>query len=320
MLGALRSVAASDDRGGPASVVDVECCADGRWKLGQVVTSPGECIAALDPRTLFLLALHGGEGENGTIQGLLEAHGRVYSGSGVVASATCMNKHVTRLVLQHAGLQVAPARTIHPLEWAKNQRSILGEISALSRTGWSVKPNAGGSSVSTFLVAEENELGTAIEAVLATGDRALVEQRIVGAEATCGVLGNERGSVHALTPVEIVPHAGRFFDYEEKYSAGGADEFCPPRGISARSCARIRELSCIAHRAAGCDGYSRIDYIVPRASSGAEGEPVVLEINTLPGMTARSLMPKAAAVEGLELRDLLLEILGLALVRHGAVE
>jgi D-alanine-D-alanine ligase len=301
----------------PARVLEVECCADRTWKLEGVALAPGECIQRLGADTLYLLALHGGEGENGTIQGLLESHARVYTGSGVAASALCMNKHATRLVLQHAGLAVAPARTIHPLEWANDSVRVLSEIAGLSRQGWSVKPNCGGSSVSTFLVATERELRPAIEAVLATGDRVLVEQRVLGVEATCGVLGNERGRLHALSPVEIVPHAGRFFDYEEKYSAGGADEFCPPRAISARTCARLQELACTAHRAAGCDGYSRIDFIVPRADDGAEGEPVVLEINTLPGMTERSLLPKAAAAEGLALRDLLMEIAGLALVRWG---
>jgi D-alanine-D-alanine ligase len=318
MLEALAGAKSRDDQRGPAQVFDVECCVDGRWRFGSSVSSPGECIAALDPRTVFALALHGGEGENGTIQGLLESHGRTYTGSGVMASALCMNKHATRLVLQHAGLAVAPGRSIDALEWRAARGAILREVADLSHDGWSVKPNAGGSSVSTFLIANVDELGDAIDAVLATGDRALVERRIVGAEATCAVLGNHATSVRALTPVEIVPRAGKFFDYEEKYSAGGAEEFCPPRGISSATCTRIRELSCIAHRAAACDGYSRIDYIVPRAADGAEGEPVVLEINTLPGMTTRSLMPKAAANEGSSLRDLLLEILALAVARHGA--
>jgi D-alanine-D-alanine ligase len=317
MIAALRSPASSDDRRGPAQVLDVECCFDGRWRLGGESASPGECIASLDPAVVFALALHGGEGENGTIQGLLDSHGRIYTGSGVAASALCMNKHVTRLVLRHAGLSVAPARIIDRREWESNRTSVIDQVARLSSQGWSVKPNCGGSSVSTFLVAEVEEAGGAIDAVLATGDRALVEQRVVGVEATCAVLGNCDGPLRAFTPVEIVPHPGRFFDYHEKYSASGAEEHCPPRGISAGSCERIRELSCRAHRAAGCDGYSRIDYIVPRTTNGGEGEPVVLEINTLPGMTSRSLMPKAAVTDGLSLRDLLLEILGLALARRG---
>jgi D-alanine-D-alanine ligase len=318
ILSALRTTSSTEDRRGPASVVEIECGADGRWVLEGVDYAPGACLAQLDPRTVFMLALHGGAGEDGTIQGLLESHGCVHAGSGVAASALCMNKHATRLVLQQAGLAVAPARLIHPIEWESDSELVSREVIKLSRQGWSVKPNCGGSSVSTYIVTDTHDLGPAIERVLATGDRALVERRIVGVEATCGVLGNERGRLHALTPVEIVPHAGRFFDYQEKYSAGGAEEFCPPRSLPPETSRRIQELSLIAHRAAGCDGYSRVDYIVPCNTPGSGGEPVALEINTLPGMTSRSLMPKAAATEGLDLRDLLLEILGLALARAGA--
>jgi D-alanine-D-alanine ligase len=303
---------------GPAEVVDVECGEDGTWTLHGCARSPGECLSRLAPDTVFLLALHGGEGENGTIQGLLDAHGRVYTGSGVAASALCMNKHATRLVLHAAGLAIAPAKLIHPAEWSAHASRLLAQIGELSRQGWSVKPNSGGSSVSTFLVEREADLKSAIETVLATGDRALVEQRILGTEVTCGVLGNERGRLRALAPVEIVPHAGRFFDYEEKYSANGADEHCPPRSLSRGESDRIQELACVAHRAAGCDGYSRTDFMVPRGARGEHGEPIVLEINTLPGMTARSLMPKAAAAEGMSLRDLLLEILALSIDRFGA--
>jgi D-alanine-D-alanine ligase len=316
IIGALR--AAPTGARAPADVIDVACGADGSWTIDGSARSPGECLLRLAPATVFLLALHGGEGENGTIQGLLDAHGRVYTGSGVAASALCMNKHATRLVLHAAGLAIAPAVLIHPAEWSADPAPLLARIAELSQRGWSVKPNSGGSSVSTFLVERVADLEPAIEAVLATGDRALVEKRIIGTEVTCGVLGNERGRLHALAPVEIVPHAGRFFDYEEKYSASGADEFCPPRSLSASDVARVQQLSRAAHRAAGCDGYSRADYMIPRSPDGAHGEPIVLEINTLPGMTARSLMPKAAAAEGMILRDLLLEILALAIERSGA--
>jgi D-alanine-D-alanine ligase len=323
MLRALRTGAVGDAHG-PAEVIDVECREDGAWSLEGCSMPPGECVSRLSPDTVFMLGLHGGEGEDGTIQGMLEAHRRVYTGSGVAASALCMNKHATRLVLQAAGLAIAPAVLIHPAEWTAHPERVLDAARAVSQQGWSVKPNSGGSSVATFLVEPAGDLRRAIEEVLATGDRALVEQRILGTEVTCGVLGNERGRLHALAPVEIVPHAGRFFDYEEKYSASGADEFCPPRALSARTVARVQELSRVAHRAAGCDGYSRTDYIVPRTDcivpstgDGERGDPIVLEINTLPGMTARSLMPKAASVEGMSLRDLLLEILALAVERHG---
>lgn len=323
---------ANADGRGPKRVHVVEIAADGRWMFEGEAHSAGELVARTSASTVFFLGLHGGEGENGTIQGLLAASGRVFTGSGVGASALCMNKSWTKAVLSGAGIRVAPGISIHPLDWREDRARCLADAVRIAHSGGSgtdecgesggreashgfaVKPESGGSSVATFLLESESELASAIERVLATGDRALVERRIVGTEATCGVLGNALGALRALTPVEIVPNAGRFFDYEEKYSATGARELCPPRTIAPETCARIRELASRAHRAAGCDGYSRIDFMIPRAEA-IETEPIALEINTLPGMTDRSLLPQAASVEGLEFRDLCLAILGLALQR-----
>jgi D-alanine-D-alanine ligase len=203
---------------------------------------------------------------------------------------------------------MAPALRIDRSAWSARREEVLADAIALSSRGWAVKPNCGGSSVATSIVERGEDLPLAIERALATGDRALVEQKICGTEATCAVLGNARGDVRALTPVEIVPHAGRFFDWEEKYNAAGAEEHCPPRTIGAEDCALLRELSIRAHRAADCDGYSRSDFIVPADG----GEPVFLEINTLPGLTSRSLLPKAAKTDGIAFRGLCLEILTLA--------
>jgi D-alanine-D-alanine ligase len=182
----------------------------------------------------------------------------------------------------------------------------------LSTTGWAVKPNAGGSSVATTMVERAEDLHLAIDEAIATGDAALVEARIRGTEATCAVLGNAGGELRALTPVEIVPRGGRYFDWQQKYSADGAEEHCPPRTIPPATCERLKALAERIHRAAGCDGYSRSDFIVPE---GPEGEPVFLEVNSLPGMTDRSLLPKAAQAEGMSYRALCLEILALAVER-----
>jgi D-alanine-D-alanine ligase len=302
------------DGRGPARVHDVLIRADGAWMFADEPHAPSELLARLPEDTLFVLGLHGGEGEDGTIQGLFATSRRTHTGSGVGASALCMNKSWTRQVLRESGLAVAPGIEVHPQSWREERAAILARCAALGARGFAVKPNRGGSSVATFLVNELRELPDAIDRVLATGDRALVEARIVGSEATCGVLGNERSTLRALMPVEIVPNDGRFFDYEEKYSSAGAREFCPPKNLGQATCDRIRELSVRAHRAAACDGYSRIDFMIPRDEHGRELEPVVLEINTLPGMTDRSLLPQAAAAEGLSFRDLCLEIAALALL------
>jgi len=304
---------ASDGRG-PARVVTVEITANGVWMLEGEQHSPDEALSRLPREAVYFLALHGGEGEDGTIQGLLAATGRAHTGSGVAASAVCMTKSWTRAVLAQAGLRVASGLVIDAAQWGKDRGALLERARGLSSSGFAVKPDRGGSSVATFVLDDAAGLEISIEKVLATGDRALVEARVVGPECTVGVLGN-RGRATALMPVEIVPKDGRFFDYEEKYSAGGASEHCPPRGIDASVCAVLRELAERAHTAADCEGQSRVDFIVPRGG----GEPVVLEINTLPGMTARSLLPLAAAHAGLTYRDLCLHLVHLARERAEAV-
>jgi D-alanine-D-alanine ligase len=320
VLAALAQRALPEGLRGPAHTFAVEIESSGAWCVDGERLTPAAALERLPRGAVFFLALHGGEGEDGSIQGLLATQDRTHTGSGVRASALCMNKHATKHVLAAAGIEVARGRLVHPREWSRERVRVQGELCVFGEAGWSVKPNFGGSSVATFLIHDEHELGPAIERVFATGDLALVEARLSGSETTCGVLGNERGELLALTPVEIVPKQGRFFDYEEKYSASGADEFCPPRSLSAASTARLRELAERAHRVAGCDGYSRTDFFVRRDGQGRECEPVALEINTLPGLTARSLLPKAAAALGWSLRDLCLEILAFAIERRaGAV-
>jgi D-alanine-D-alanine ligase len=292
--------------------VEIEIESSGAWNLEGERCAPATAVAMLPESTIYFIGLHGGEGENGAVQGFLETCARRFTGSGVGASALCMDKHATRLVGADAGLLVAPAQIVDAAAWAERKGEILARAIALSSDGWAVKPNGGGSSVATSIVDRAEDLGPAIDRALATGDRALIERRILGTEATCGVLGDAGGELRALTPVEIVPKAGRFFDWEEKYSAGGAVENCPPQSIDAAGCARLRALASRVHRATGCDGYSRSDFILPARG----GEPVFLEVNTLPGMTSRSLLPQAARAEGLSFRDLCLEILALAVERN----
>ncbi|MDZ4774249.1 MAG: D-alanine--D-alanine ligase [Planctomycetota bacterium] len=301
-----------NDGRGPLRVQEIEIEADGRWTIGGETHDALTVLERTPREALWFLALHGGAGEDGTIQGLLRSLGRVHTGSGVGASALCMSKTWTREVLRAAGLAVAPALVVEAHVWRENRNALLERATRLGVQGFAVKPDRGGSSVATFLVEEASGLPDAIARVLATGDAALVEARIVGAEATCGVLGRQGGALRVLTPVEIVPKDGRFFDYEEKYNADGAQEFCPPRTISSTTSKRIQELALRAFRAAHCDGYARIDFMIPRNEHEAEGDPIVLEINTLPGMTDRSLLPLAAREGGLSFRDLCLEILRLA--------
>jgi D-alanine-D-alanine ligase len=317
----LRALAAQPEGAGargPKRVERVEIAADGAWIVGGCSMTAVEALARLVPEHVFFLALHGGQGEDGTLQGLLESVGAVHTGSGVEASALCMNKHLARLALHAEGVRVAEGALVRGQRWRTDRDGVLAEARAFAASGLSVKPNRGGSSVATTLLDGIEGLPAAIETVLTTGDDALVEARIRGAEATCAVLGNRGGPLRALPPVEIVPKAGRFFDYEEKYAQGGALEFCPPRNLTRATVARIGASALAAYRAAGCDGYARIDFMIPRDARGDEGEPVALELNTLPGMTARSLLPQAALAAGLSFRELCLELLALALDRAEA--
>jgi D-alanine-D-alanine ligase len=300
----------------PARVLDIEVEADCRWRTAGESREPCTALAQLAHIDVFFIALHGGEGEDGTLQGLLESAGRRYTGSGVRASAIAMDKRAMRGVAESAGLRVANGVCISRLEWNAERSSVLARCRELGHDGWVLKPRCGGSSVATFVVREAQELESAAERVLATGDDLLVEARVAGVELSCGVLGNHGAELFALTPIEICPDAGRFFDYEQKYSKDGARELCPPQNVSQAACARVRELSLSAHRAAGCDGYSRTDFIVP-IDEGREREPVMLEVNTLPGMTARSLLPQEAALHGMDYTSLCLRLLGFALQRGG---
>jgi len=308
VLAALAQPVPRGEAAGPRRALGVEIDADGLWRVGGEALQACAALERLDDVDVFFLGLHGGEGEDGTIQGLLRACGRPFTGSGVRSSALCMDKHAARLVAERAGLHVAPGVCFSRRDWAERRPELARELAALSSRGWVVKPRCGGSSVNTFVVAAAEELESRVEAVLAAGDDALVEERIAGIEVSCGVLGNHDETLEPLPPVEIRPAPGRFFDYEQKYAEDGARELCPPEGLAAEGSRRVEELALAAHRAAGCDGYSRTDFIVPRAPPRGD-EPVMLEINTLPGLTPRSLLPRAAAVRGIDYRRLCLSIL-----------
>jgi D-alanine-D-alanine ligase len=311
ILRALSGRGGAGESGGPARCVEVAIDPDGAWRVDGERCDPPVAIAMLPRDTLYFLGLHGGEGENGAVQGFLDTASRRYTGSGVGASALCMDKRAMRLVAKEAGVAIADGTRIDPHEWRTAAEPALLRAALLSHEGWAVKPNAGGSSVATTMVERAEDLPRAIDAAIATGDAAIVETRIRGTEATCAVLGNSAGELRALPPVEIVPRGGKYFDWQQKYAADGADEHCPPRTIPLAACARLRTLAERVHRAAGCDGYSRSDFIVPEGGS----EPVFLEANTLPGMTDRSLLPKSARAEGMSFRELCLEILALAVER-----
>ncbi|HED64246.1 MAG TPA: D-alanine--D-alanine ligase [Planctomycetes bacterium] len=308
----------AEDLRGPAEVSLVVIEKDGRWRLGDRCAAPPEALGSFCADVdLFFLGLHGDAGEDGTLQGFLHTAGRAFTGSAVAGSAVAMDKVFARAVLEGAGACVAPGVAFGREEWAEERSALCSKLSHLGqRNGWVVKPRSGGSSLGTTVVREEGELESAVATALAVEPRVLVEALVEGIEVTGAVLAGETGPF-ALPVVEIQPRSGSFFDYEEKYSQSGAREVCPPESLGPEECARVQELSLLAHRLLRCDGYSRSDFLVPRPSTGF-CEPVFLELNTLPGMTERSLLPIAASAAGLDYRSLCLRIAALALAGRDA--
>jgi D-alanine-D-alanine ligase len=307
-----RALGVADGRG-PARVRLVQIDADGSWGVEGRRYGAAEALAQLGRVDVFLIALHGGAGENGTLQGLLESVGARYTGSGVAASALCMDKLATRALARDAGLRVARGACFPRSEVLRDAAPAARAAQAFGERGWFVKPRSGGSSVATFRVAAGGDLTAALRAVAESGDDVLVEEALSGVECSCGVLEGPGAAALALPAIEIQPAAGHFFDYRQKYASDGAREVCPPPSLSLEAHARVQRDALALFAVTGCSGYARIDFIV-----SDDGVPVLLEANTLPGLTARSLLPQEAAAVGMDYRSLCLWILGAALRERGA--
>lgn len=308
VLEALARPEGPEDRRGPGRVIAVEILADGRWRVGKRAMMAGEAAATLADVDVLFLALHGGEGENGALQGLLTCADLAFTGSGVIASAVAMDKVFARIVASAAGIRTAPGEAVARATWPS--ATTRARLEALVTAGCVVKPRRGGSSVGCSIVHRTEELDLALERAFQEGAEVLVEGLVRGVECTGGVVRAPGGELVALPPVEIRPRSG-FFDYREKYAEDGALELCPPVSLDATACERVRARALDAHRALACEGYSRSDFIVPEDG----GEPVFLETNTLPGLTPRSLLPRAAREAGIDYRTLCLWIVADGIAR-----
>jgi D-alanine-D-alanine ligase len=248
-------------------------------------------------------ALHGYRGEDGAIQGLLTLLGIPFVGSGILASALAMDKRAAKELFRLRGLPVAADRyASRDGGGASAEARRISEELGLPAV---VKPLDHGSSVGMALVRTPGELEAALEGAWAHSPVAMTERYLEGREYTVAVIGNRE--LTPLPPVEIVPGPGHpFFDYVAKYSEGESREICPC-DLAPVEDREVRRLAVLAHRALGCRGLSRTDFIL---SGGAFH---VLETNTLPGLTPQSLLPKAAAAGGLPFPRLLDVLVGLAL-------
>lgn len=242
---------------------------------------------------LAFIALHGGAGENGAVQGLFEVMGMPYTGSGILASAAAMDKAASKILFAHAGLRVPGHAVVE-----KEQAEAFSAGSIGFPFPYVVKPAAEGSSIGVCIVNSETELQAALAEAFRYGRRALVEEYVKGKEIQIGVL---RGK--AIGGVEVRPKKA-FYDYECKYTKGMTEYILPPE-IPDDMFERLKDAALRAHRALGCSVYSRVDFLVD-----GSGKEYVLEVNTLPGMTPTSLMPKIAALAGMSFGMLLEEIIG----------
>jgi D-alanine-D-alanine ligase len=239
------------------------------------------------PCTVAFLALHGESGEDGRFQGFLDTIGIAYNGPGVLASAVAMNKIVSKYLFLQCGLQTPPFSLfgkVHPG---------CSALSIAARHGFPcfVKCPQSGSSRLMGRAVDLPALKTLLDEFSPHADEILVESAIRGIEFTCPVLEFPDGRVEALPPIEIRPLAAEFFDYAAKYRDKGSEEICPaPRG--AEMLAKIRDIALKAHNALGCRGVSRTDMILK------DDVFYVLEVNTLPGLTANSLLPKSFKAAG----------------------
>ncbi|HEY2953622.1 MAG TPA: D-alanine--D-alanine ligase [Candidatus Eisenbacteria bacterium] len=264
-------------------------------KLPASSTSAVANASAINEAEVVFLALHGGAGEDGTIQALLELAGKPYTGSGVLASALAMNKAMSKRVFEQEGIPTP--------EWvllSAGDESPTVDAEVLGGYPLVIKPNTEGSTVGLTIVARPDGLAEAIALAAEYGPEVLVERYIPGRELTVAVLGSE-----ALPIVEIKPQGGHY-DYEHKYTAGMSDYSCPA-DLPEPLAARVRDLGLRAAKALGCRGVARVDFRLDPA-----GVAWCLEVNTIPGMTPTSLVPMAAKARGISYDQLVGRMLDLA--------
>lgn len=264
-----------------------------------VFNKPEELVEKVKGLDVALLALHGAYGEDGTIQGTLETLGIPYTGSGVLASSLCMNKDLSKKIIRFEGVS-----TPDWLCWDSLEDYSPEDV---ERLGYPVmvKPNTGGSSIGMEKVNDEQGLHSAVMNAFASDSNQsiLIERYTAGQEITCSILDGEH-----LPVVGITSASSEWFDYSAKYEEGGADEVVltlPPELDQS-----VRKAAMTCYKALKCSVYARVDILL------LDGEPYVLEVNTLPGMTATSLLPKSAAAAGLTFSALLDRIISCSLTER----
>lgn len=259
-------------------VFPVKIKKNGRWPI---------TLANLKERAdVAFIAMHGEYGEDGQVQSLLETFGIPYTGSGPVASAWAMDKGKAQLIFSENGLAVPEGvvfkKTDSDINWAQVKTWDLPLV---------VKPTDRGSSVGVSIAKKNEDLVPAIRQAFRHSNTVMIQKYIKGRELACGVL-DINGTAVALMPTEIVPKKSDFFDFASKYEVGGSEEITPP-DLPREKLKEIQLTALRAHKALGCSGMSRADFILD-----SSGKLHVLEVNTIPGMTQTSLLPQQAEKMG----------------------
>ena len=253
----------------------------------------------LDDVDVVFSALHGKWAEDGTIQSLLELRGLKYTGSKVLASALAMDKEMSKVIFRQAGVQTADWFTVGSVNF--ESKKIIDKIDNEMGFPCIIKPNDQGSTVGLKLVKDESEVEDGVKVALQFSTKALIEKYIPGRELTVAILINE-----ALPVLEIVPKSG-LYDYHSKYTSG-MSEYIVPAKIPDETAKKAQKLALTAFQSLSCEGYARVDF---RLSN--QNELYCLEVNTLPGMTPLSLVPKAAKAVGISFEELIKRIIEQAL-------
>lgn len=275
---------------------------NGEWPLSVNILKEKTDVA--------FIAMHGEYGEDGGVQSFLDSLPVSYTGSGALTSALGMNKYLSLRHFQDYGLKTPNSILLSQLEWRINPNLAVKKIFWNLEKPWVLKPNRGGSSVGVKIVNNVEDLVISLHNSFMSSKDMIIQNFIKGREVTCAVLDHGfKRSAYALMPTEIVPLKSHFFDYVSKYDPKGSLEITPAR-LSEAWLQTIRRSAVHTHNVLECRGMSRADMIV-----GEDGNLYILEINTIPGLTENSLLPKAAAHQGISFPDLLHRIIQAAINR-----
>jgi D-alanine-D-alanine ligase len=257
-------------------------------------------LEALAPDVAFI-ALHGTEGEDGTVQALLELLGIPHTGPGVAACQRCMDKSLSKFIFREHGIPTP--------DWVTYSEASIRDFGAASTFGRAIsriglplvaKPASQGSSLGVKVVTEAEAIPAALMTALSYDSRALLETWVSGRELAVSVLGDE-----VLPVVEAIPAESNAYDFEARYEIGGAHFVCPA-DLGEAGTEQVNRIALDAYNALGCSGFSRVDLIL------GEGGPQVLEVNAIPGLTETSLLPQAAEAAGVSFEQMVSRIIDLA--------